>query len=120
MSRKKEYENKTVNFLELIPAKTRDWQETNGEVIILVPKFESRLSRWLLKFMSERNFKLKLDRYGSFLWKKIDEKKNIEEIGSEFKKEFGEEVEPLYERLRIFFGKMEKSKLVELKRERIT
>jgi hypothetical protein len=104
---------KEVNFLELVPRKSREWEIEDNRVIVLVPKFDSRISRWLLRFMREPNFKIKLDKYSAFVWKEINGKRNIEKIGLRFKENFGEEIEPLFDRLLIFFRKMENQKLVD-------
>ena len=42
------------------------------------------------------------DHFGSFIWKQIDGKKDVYQIGRLVKDKFGEEAEPLYERLAKF------------------
>ena len=44
-----------------------------------------------------------LDANGSFVWPLIDGQRNIAEIGALVREHFGEECEPLYERLIKFF-----------------
>ena len=44
-----------------------------------------------------------LDEFGSNVFQLIDGKRNIIEIGRLFKEKFGDDVEPLYERLAKFF-----------------
>lgn len=46
---------------------------------------------------------IELDDFGSFVWKCVDGKHSIYEIGDDVRKQFGEKAEPLYERLCSFF-----------------
>ncbi len=45
---------------------------------------------------------VKLDRFGSFVWKQMDGNRNIIAIGALVREEFGDQAEPLYERLAKF------------------
>lgn len=54
-----------------------------------------------------------LDETGSFVWKLVDGKKSIFEIGKYVKEEFEEKAEPLYERLTTFFSTLEKCGFIE-------
>lgn len=44
-----------------------------------------------------------LDEMGSFLWQRINGKKDIAELGEDVKAEFADAAEPLYERLAKYF-----------------
>lgn len=44
-----------------------------------------------------------LDKYGSFVWKQIDGRRTLYDIGQLISAEFGTEAEPLYPRLARFF-----------------
>lgn len=48
-----------------------------------------------------------LDRFGSFVWQKTDGEKRVFEIAAEVEREFGEEANPLYERLVKYFSILE-------------
>lgn len=48
-----------------------------------------------------------LDEFGSFVWSVTDGEKNIIEIGEAVKEKFGDEVEPLYDRLAKYFQILE-------------
>ncbi|MBE6708315.1 MAG: PqqD family protein [Ruminococcaceae bacterium] len=48
-----------------------------------------------------------LDKFGSFVWKQIDGKRTITEIGELVEAEFGEEAHPLRERLGTYFRILE-------------
>ena len=56
------------------------------------------------KFLKKPKFtKIHLDEHGSFVWQLIDGNKSIAEMGISVKDEFGDEAEPLYERLAKYF-----------------
>ena len=59
---------------------------------------------------------IKLDCFGSFVWKQIDGNRNLIEIGVMVKEEFGEKCEPLYERLAKYFEMLKNNKFVEFRR----
>ena len=54
-----------------------------------------------------------LDETGSFIWQKIDGKKNIYEIGADLKENFHEKAEPIMARLKKFFQILKNYKLIE-------
>ena len=53
-------------------------------------------------FRKPKISRIELDTFGSFIWKQIDGKKDVYQIGRLVKDKFGEEAEPLYERLAKF------------------
>jgi len=113
-------ENKKENFLEYIPItnfKSRISEETN-KVIVERPKFDNAiLKKYLLPYFKKQNFDVKLDDFGSFVWQKIDGEKNIYQIALELEKEFGEKVEPVYERLAQFIKHLHQQRFVLYKKE---
>ena len=56
-----------------------------------------------------------LDKLGSFVWPLIDGEKDIVALGVLVKERFGEEAEPLYERLAKYFQILESYSFVEWK-----
>ncbi len=59
-----------------------------------------------------------MDVLGSFVWKQLDGKKNIFEVGKLVKEEFGDRAEPVYGRLIKFVEIMRDNKYVVLKEEK--
>lgn len=57
---------------------------------------------------------ISLDRFGSFVCCLIDGKRSIYDIGIYVKEEFGEEAEPLYERLTVYFRTLQNNGLIKL------
>lgn len=56
-----------------------------------------------------------LDKMGSFVWPLLDGEKDIVAIGVLVKQHFGEEAEPLYERLAKYFQVLDSYSFVEWK-----
>lgn len=62
--------------------------------------------------MARPNYRLNLDEVGSFVWERCTGLENVQEIGEKLAKKFGSKVEPVHERLSLFFQSLEKSKSI--------
>lgn len=112
---------KQDNFLELIPVikEGQDWKiKEDGCVQILIPRegLVDKLVRLFVK--TPKVMKIDLDDVGSYVWKSIDGKRNIGEIGDILKAEFGEKAEPLYERLGTYINILRNNKFITLEKAR--
>jgi hypothetical protein len=113
MGRKKE----TRNILDMIPLRSYEWEEKEGTISIKVPKFRSKLGdKFCSLIKKERTYKVNLDKYGSYAWKLCDGKRTVREIGNSLKEKFGEDVEPVNERVAELFNIMEANRLISYKR----
>jgi hypothetical protein len=103
------------NLLLYIPEHAREW-EISGEtnlVIIKKPKFQSKfLKKYLLPRLSRPDFRIRLDEFGSFVWKNIDGRASVMEIGDRMRDEFGGKIEPVYERLGSFVQTLYNTKCI--------
>ncbi|MEE9151115.1 MAG: PqqD family protein [Thermoplasmata archaeon] len=112
MAKKKE----TRNILDMIPFRLNEWGEKET-VTVKVPRFKSKLGKKFGKLVKkESTYNVNLDKFCSFVWKLCDGKRTVKEIGLILDKEYGEEVEPVYERLAELFNIMEANKLIIYKR----
>ena len=89
------------NYLDYVPAISprHTWSVADGKVTI---HMEHRgFYNWVAQkfFHRPRVSHIRLDEMGSFIYPLIDGKRNIGDIAALVKEEFGEEAEPLYERL---------------------
>ena len=104
MKRKKTQSNE--NYLERIPVRTSSLTWTQNEEGRVTLAIENRgLFRWLTQklLFKPRVSYVHLDRLGSFVWPLLDGQQSILQLGEKVKDAFGEEAEPLYERLAKFF-----------------
>ena len=97
---------KKVNFLNYIPRPAGCIRVAAGEdgfnhLEILHEGWADRAAQKLLKKPVVTH--VALERFGSFIWQQIDGKHSIYEIALMVKETFGEEAEPLYERLTAYF-----------------
>lgn len=91
------------NLLLYVPKKNHmEWELKNNKVYLIFyhKKLIERIMRWLVKKPLVTD--IKLDEIGSFIWKHIDGKETIYEIGENLKLQFGEKCEPIYNRLIMY------------------
>lgn len=76
------------------------WSEDDNGCVVLEKEntgLANRIAQLLIK--KPKTSYIHLDEIGSFIWKAIDGKKSVSEIGQCVKEHFGEAAEPLYDRL---------------------
>lgn len=93
------------NFLDYIFSIADDLTWTlseSGEVIVAMKNkgFTNRIAQKFFKKPAVSN--ITLEGMGSFIFKAIDGKRTVYDIGLMVHDEFGEEAEPLYERLSVY------------------
>ena len=103
MSKKQIIQN---NYLEKIPLQSNQIKWLVGEDGLVTLEIENtglfnHIAQKLLK--KPKISYIHLDRMGSFLWQNMNGKCNIIELGELVKAEFGDEANPLYERLVKYF-----------------
>ncbi len=106
------------NYLDKIPRHKDglNWSiDENSRVILEVENkgIANKILQVILK-KPKVSF-IHLDEMGSFIWQKIDGKKNVFAVGKEVKEQFGENAEPLYERLTQYFNILTSYGFVEFK-----
>ena len=90
------------NYLDRIPVHSDKigWQKEDGEKISLLIENKGVFNRLFQKFFKKPKVSyIHLDEMGSFIWLLIDGEKNVYEISEAVKERFGDDCEPLYERL---------------------
>jgi hypothetical protein len=113
-------EQKQKNLLDLKPRRNLDWEAPeNNLVVLLVPKFRNPLvERWFVPLLARPMLRVKLDPLGSAVWNRCDGGTSILEIGEHVAREFGEPLEPLYERIGKFIQKLARDQFLLLDIER--
>ncbi len=117
--KKREAEKSKINLLDLIPVRNIKWEKKeDGLITLFKPKFElTFLKKYVLPYLKKPYFKIKLDHVGSFTWELCDGSLRVKEVAKNLKDKFGEDVEPLYDRLALFLKSLEKIHLICYKRE---
>lgn len=107
----------TENYLEKIPKREVSDFSCDSEGIITLEientGIANRIAQKLLK--KPMVSYIHLDKFGSFVWSKIDDNKSILEIGKDVEEKFGEEANPLYERLAKFFQILQSYNFISFK-----
>lgn len=94
------------NVLDYVPMKKEairwDMDEAGNVVIHMENKgFFAKVAQ--IAFGRPRFSHITLEKFGSFIWLRMDGVKTIYDIALEVKEEFKEEAEPLYERILQYF-----------------
>jgi hypothetical protein len=112
-------EKQPPNLLHFRPNHKVTWeQDTTGFIVLLVPKFKNRfLAKYVLPRLKKPNYKIKLDEFGSWVWKEIDGEKSVYDIGLGLQSNFGDKVEPVFPRLGQFINSMARYKFITLRPE---
>jgi hypothetical protein len=103
------------DYLDFIPVKNpnyRWWLKSNGHVVVEIfhAGFFDKIAQKI--FGSTKRSEVEMDKYGSFVWQKIDDKRTVIEISELVSKEFGEKAEPLLPRIIKFFQILQRNNYV--------
>ena len=92
------------------------WEDgPENQAVLLVPRFRrGPLAKWLQPRLKKPHIRVKLDRIGSFVWRRMDGTKSFNQVVGEMRSEFGDSIEPAEARLIKFFSLLHKDKFVEL------
>ena len=93
------------NYLDFvpIPAKSLKYEITDGKVTIFKDN-TGLFNRIAQKFFKKPAVsQIHLDEIGNFIWPYMDGKNSIMDIAALIKEEFGENAEPLYDRVVQYF-----------------
>jgi hypothetical protein len=105
----------TRNIAHYIPvAQVEHEVDEEGLVKLLTPRFQASWMQWLQKRLKRPYLKVKLDDVGSKTWLLIDGKRTVHEIGQKLLEVFDERIEPVPQRLGLFFGHLRRYKFVDL------
>lgn len=106
------------NYLDKVPMHKDglNWSIDENDRVTLEVENKGIANKFAQKLLKKPKISfIHFDEMGSFIWQKIDGKKNVFAIGKEVKEHFGENAEPLYERLAQYFGILENYGFVKFK-----
>jgi hypothetical protein len=113
------------NLLDKIPVRIHEWEEDSEgvdvdeepQVSIKVPRFKSRAGEKFCKWIKKSpTYGVKLDRYGSEAWRLCDGKNTVRFIAKALHEKFGEEVEPVNDRVAKLMTILELNGLITYKK----
>lgn len=93
---------KNNNYLDFIPIinPQNDWSEDEEGIVTIHMVHRGFYAAIAQKFFhTPRVSHIKLDEYGSFLWKELDGRRSVGQLAQRMKEQFGDKAEPLYDRL---------------------
>lgn len=100
---------------ELRPQRRCGWEEREARVSLLAPRFGSgRLGQWIERRFSPRPYRLHLDAFGAFVWLRLDGYRTVAQIAQEMRTEFGEDAEPVAERLTLFLRELRRGRFIQI------
>jgi len=96
---------KEEDYLEKVPVKGDfGWTKDDDGIVTLEIENKGIVNKICQKLFKKPKISyVHLDKMGSFVWPKINGEKSILDISEDVKKEFGDEANPLYERLCKYF-----------------
>ncbi len=95
---------KSTNALDLTPTKNySDEKDESGLITILIPKFKNTLlKKYIAPKLNDDHFRVKLDKFGSAVWFRIDNESNVYQIIKDIKAKFGDELQEETDRIAKF------------------
>ena len=101
----------TMNAVDLwnaLPSRRLDWsQDDDGRCVVLRPKLgEGPVGRWFAARLGDPHYRIRLDEFGTFIWKACDGQTPLTVIVERMRAEFGDRVEPTTERVGRFVQQM--------------
>lgn len=107
------------NFMDYIPIRNlaNTWEEDEEHIVtvhVVNKGFFNRVAQKLFK--RPKISHIRLDKYGSFVWSKIDGERDLYELSRLVEAEFGKEAEPIVERLVKYFQILYQNKFILYKR----
>ena len=97
-----------LNLLELVPKRIREFDvDENGVVTVKMPRFNYD---WMMRHLVPRRrspyVHTRLDDVGSFVWMQCDGETPVELIAERMRDRFGDAVEPVHDRLKVFLQQL--------------
>lgn len=108
--------NKDKNYLDYIPVRNNEYKWTvleDGivEIDVINKGFFNTIAQKFFK--APKVSKIKLDEYGSIVWKSIDDIKDIGEVAQEVRSNFDDEEKVFYSRLIKFFQILKENRFIK-------
>jgi len=106
-----------LDLSKVAPARLASWDEKeDGRVVVTRPRPRTSGLRGLFDRLSFRLSmpRIRLDPVGSLVWRQLDGRRTVRQVCDEVRRELGDAVEPVEERVGTFVGHLFKLELVSL------
>jgi hypothetical protein len=115
MKRKKAEE---INLLHLTPERLFGYSENDkGFVVVDMPRFHIP---WMQKYLVPRwknpFIRITFDEFGSYTWNLCDGSRDVHAIADALTEHFGDTIQPIYDRLGVFFRQLKSRGFVSLRK----
>jgi len=105
----------TTNWGDLRPRQGCAWEEVDGRVDLLRPRFGSgRVGRFLQRRLRPSPYRVHLDELGSFVWNRCDGEHTVAAIAAQMRERYGADLEPVEDRLVAFVRQLLGGQFVRL------
>jgi len=84
----------------------------DGKVVVLVPRFDGPLGRWVTRRLSRPHYRVRLDSMGTAVWNACDGTRTVGQIVQELRHRHGTEVEPAEQRVVTFVRRLERGRCI--------
>ena len=104
------------NLFDMHPIVVAEYEVDDDQLVsVKIPRFNNELLRKYLTPRGKNPYLFtKLDSFGSFVWLRCDGDHTVLEIAEGLLEEFGEEINPVHNRLALFVQQLQKTKYVRL------
>lgn len=76
---------KKTSALDLVPVRIRGHEAEEDKIVVLVPKYESRIYHIFSSRLKELHFRIRLDQLGSATWEAMDGNRSVRDISDHLK-----------------------------------
>ena len=106
-----------LNYLEMTPVPMYSYETAEeGLIKVLVPKFTSQFAKkYVNKWLKYPYIKANLDEFGTSVWLLMNGENKVDYIGNKLTEQFGERIEPVYDRLTLFLTQLYQAGFIKFK-----
>jgi hypothetical protein len=107
-----------VGILDRVPERIREFLVEEEKAVVLVPRFDGSLGRWLTRRLTNPCYRVRLDRLGTEVWNLCDGSRTVGDIAAELRRRLGPDVEPAEERVAGYIQRLDRGRCIRLSKGR--
>jgi hypothetical protein len=106
------------SILDLVPERNREFVVEDEKVVVRVPRFDGPIGRRVTRWLTNPNYSVRLDPFGSAVWYLCDGTRTVREIAGAVRGTFGDEIEPAEVRVATFVRRLDRGRCIRLLKRR--